>query len=346
MFRRKMYGLCLGLCCLFMSGCSLEGKLGGQKQFQATFLELFDTVTAVIGFADSQEEFQKSADAIKSGLEFYHQLFDIYNEYEGINNLKTINDNAGIAPVKVDPAIIELLSDCKEYYELTGGTVNVAMGSVLKLWHEEREKGINDPENAAIPSALDLEEAGRHCSMDTVIIDKEASTVYIEDPLQSLDVGAVAKGWATQKVCESAAPGFLVSVGGNVCATGPKPVKDGKWIVGIEYPFEGKEEYLHTIYVEKSSVVTSGNYQRYYTVDGKKYHHLIDPDTLYPAEKYVSVTVVCEDSGMADALSTALYLLPMEEGKHLLEKIGAEAVWAVSEEELHYSDGFEAMIRS
>ena len=346
MFRRKIYGLFLGILCLVLTGCTFENQITGKKQFQATFLELFDTVTAIIGFADSEEEFQKTADAIRSELERYHQLFDIYNEYEGVNNLKTINDNAGISPVKVDPIIIELLSDCKEYYEKTNGTVNVAMGSVLKLWHEEREKGINDPTNAALPLEEDLAEAAKHCSMDTLIINKEDSTVYIADPMQRLDVGAIAKGWATQKVCENAPSGILVSVGGNVCSTGPKPVKEGTWVVGIESPFEGKEEYLHTLYINRESVVTSGNYQRYYTVEGKRYHHLIDPDTLYPSEKFISVTIVCEDSGLADALSTALYLLPMEEGQKLLEEYDAKAVWVVSENEIYYSEGFEELIRS
>ena len=346
MFRRKIYGLLLGILCFSLSGCSFEKQLTGKKQFQATFLELFDTVTAIIGFADNKEEFQKTADAIRSELELYHQLFDIYSEYEGINNIKTINDNAGVAPVKVDPIIIELLLDCKEYYQKTNGTVNVAMGSVLKLWHEEREKGINDPVNASLPGEEELAEASKHCNIDNVIINKEESTVYIKDPMQSLDVGAIAKGWATQKVCENAPSGLLVSVGGNVCATGPKPIEEENWVVGIEYPFEGEEEYLHTLYINQESVVTSGNYQRYYTVNGKRYHHLIDPVTLYPSERYVSVTVVCEDSGLADALSTALYLLPMEEGKKLLEEFNAKAVWVISEDEVYYSDGFEDLIRS
>lgn len=108
--------------------------------------------------------------------------------------------------------------------------------------------------------------------------------------------------------------GLLISVGGNVCATGPKPETGQPWVVGIQNP-DAPEEYLHTIYVEDFSVVTSGDYQRYFTVDGVAYHHIIDPDTLFPADYWRSVTILCPDSGLADALSTALFTLPQQEGR-------------------------------
>ena len=307
---------------------------------------MFDTVTSIVGYAKSEEEFEKIVDEIHDQLEAYHQLFDIYNEYEGINNIKTINDQAGIAPVKVDPVLIGFLQDCKEYYDLSGGKVNVAMGSVLALWHETRNAGINDPENAKLPDEAALVEASKHCSFDTVIIDEDYATVYLEDEKQSLDVGAVAKGWATQRVCENLPSGFLVSVGGNVCASGPKPENNAAWVVGIQSPDGGADDYLHTVYVNQESVVTSGDYQRYYTVDGKIYHHIIDPETLYPAAKWRSVSIICDDSGLGDALSTALFLLDLEEGQKLLDECNAQAVWMDLEGELTYSPGFKELIRT
>lgn len=336
----------LVLAIALLAGCSAPVETVKKKQYQATFLTLFDTVTTIIGYGETEEEFKEVTDQIHDELEIYHQLFDIYNDYEGVANIKTINDQAGIAPVKVDQKIIDLLLDCKGYYEMSGGAVNVAMGSVLYLWHESRNDGINDPENAKLPKEDALKEAAKHCSFDTVIIDEEASTVYLEDPQQRLDVGAVAKGWATERVCENAPSGMLVSVGGNVRATGPKPEKNSSWVVGIQEP-EGKTgEYLHTVYVNQESVVTSGDYQRYYTVDGKEYHHIIDPDTLYPAEKWKAVSIVCEDSGLADALSTALFLLSQEEGQKLLDEMNACAVWVDLEGEIYYSIGFKELIRT
>ena len=336
--------LAILLACLFLSGCAGQ-KPPEQTQYTATFLTLFDTVTSIVGKAESQEAFQKTAQEIHDALLVYHQLFDIYKEYEGLNNLKTVNDRAGLEPVNVDERIVALLKDCKAYYALTNGRVNTAMGSVLYLWHEARNDGIDDPANAYLPDQAALEQACLHTSLDAVIIDEEASTVYISDPDVRLDVGAVAKGWSVQRVCENAPAGLLVSVGGNVCATGPKDDTGTPWVVGVQNP-DGGENYLHTLYLTEGSVVTSGDYQRAFMVDGKVYHHIIDPDTLYPSEFWRSVTIVCDDSGLADALSTALFLLPLEEGKALLAQCSAEAMWVNREGKIFYSEGFESLIRT
>ena len=336
--------LCLLLACALLCGCAAAGNETERKTYEATFLTLFDTVTVIKGAADSKEAFTEIAYAIRDELQEYHQLFDIYNDYEGITNLKTVNDMAGQAPVKVDRRIIELLLDCRVYYELTGGMVNVAMGSVLKLWHNARNAGINDPANARLPDMDQLTEASLYADIEAIMIDEEASTVYIADPKVQLDVGAVAKGWSAQRVAENAPEGLLISVGGNVCATGPKDEKGTPWVVGVQNP--AGDNYLHTIYVTQESVVTSGDYQRCYVVDGNLYHHIIDPTTLLPGTYWRSVTIVCADSGLADALSTALFLLPLEEGKLLAEKSGAEAMWVDADGSQYYTEGFQALIRT
>ena len=328
---------------LLLSGCAGIQCALKQKQYTATYLTLFDTVTTILGYADSQREFDAVAQSIHDELLEYHQLFDIYNEYDGINNLKTVNDQAGIAPVEVDGRIIRLLQDCKNYCALTGGKVNAAMGSVLQLWHEARNDGINDPANARLPDQAALEEAGRSMDFDAVIIDSAACTVYISDPKVQLDVGAIAKGWSVQQVAEQAPAGLLISVGGNVCATGPKDEAGTPWTVAVQDPDGGG--YLHTLSVTGGSVVTSGDYQRTYMVDGKLYHHIIDPDTLYPAAYWRSVTVICPDSGLADALSTALFILPQADGQKLLDQCGAQAMWVNPEGEIFYSPSFEDRIK-
>lgn len=337
------------ICAILLASMLLSGCVGQaepeKKQYTATFLTLFDTVTTIVGRAENEEEFKAAAQQLHDELLEYHRLFDIYNDYDGLNNLKTVNDNAGIAPVAVDPRIIHLLQDCKTYCEATDDKVNAAMGSVLSLWHEARNNGLNDPANACLPDAAALEEASLHTDINAVVIDETASTVYITDPLVQLDVGAIAKGWSVQQVSENAPSGLLISVGGNVCATGPKDETGTPWVVGIQDP-DGGEDYLHTLYVTGGSVVTSGDYQRAYVVDGKVYHHIIDPETLYPSAFWRSVTVVCADSGLADALSTALFLLPLEEGRYLLDAFDAEAMWLDTEENRFYSPGFEDLIRT
>ena len=331
------------LMCLLLGGCA--GAKQEKKQYTATFLTLFDTVTTVVGRADSEAQFKEKAQKVHDALLEYHQLFDIYNDYEGIHNLKTVNDAAGFGPVRVDERIIWLLSECKKVFGTTGGKVNVAMGSVLKLWHDARSDGINDPVNAKLPDRSALESAAEHTDLDAVVIDDAASTVFITDPRLRLDVGAIAKGWAVQQVAEKMPAGLLISVGGNVCATGPKDESGTPWVVGVQDP-AGGDSYLHTLYVTKGSVVTSGDYQRTYMVDGKLYHHIIDPVTLYPSEYWRSVTVVCDHSGWADALSTALFLLPLEEGQELLAQFDAKAMWVNAGGEIFYSPGFQEMIRT
>ena len=328
---------------LLLTGCTSAPP--EKKQYTASFLTLFDTVTTIVGRADSEAEFTAAAQAVHDELLEYHQLFDIYNEYEGLVNLKTVNDRAGIEPVTVDGRILRLLADCKEFYSATNGMVNVAMGSVLRLWHEARTDGLNDPLNAKLPDEEALKQAAAHRELDHVVLDETASTIFFTDPQLKLDVGAIAKGWSAQQVAQTAPSGLLISVGGNVCATGPKDENGAPWVVGIQN-VDGSEDYLHTLYVTEGCVVTSGDYQRNYMVDGKLYHHIIDPNTLYPSTLWCSVSVVCPDSGAADALSTALFLLPQTEGQALLEHYHAEAMWVDGEGRVLYSPGFRELIRT
>ncbi len=336
---RKLRAAFLLLCLL--SGCFLPGCR--KEQYSVTYLTLFDTVTTIVGQADSQEAFDAQAQAIYDELLVYHRLFDIYHDYDGLNNLKTVNDRAAQAPVAVDGRIIRLLKQCQEYGTRTGGKVNVAMGSVLSLWHAARTAGLENPGHAALPNREALESAKSHTNLKDVILDEEASTVFFSDPLLQLDVGAVAKGWAAQQVAAAAPAGFLINIGGNICATGPKDKSGTPWVVGITNPDGG--DYLCTLCITGGAVVTSGDYQRFYSVNGKRYHHIIDPETLFPSEFWRSVTVICPDSGLADALSTALFLLPQAEGQALLDACGAEAMWVDSIGNEFFSPGFSAYLQ-
>ena len=316
---------------------------GGQAEksrFQAVFLDLFDTVTVVTGYAENEAAFQAETERFHDEMLRYHQLYDIYHTYDGLVNLCTLNARAG-ETVAVDPAILDLLLFAREVSAFSGGRTDAALGSVLTLWHEAREAGIADPESAYLPEETALREAAKHVGMDLIELDAEKGTVRFLDPELRLDVGALAKGYATQRVGETMAEGYLISVGGNVYATGPKP--DGSaWTVGIQDPDGSEDSFLDKLKLTKGSIVTSGDYQRYYTVDGKNYHHIIDPETLYPAEKWRSVTVMTPDSALADALSTTLFLMDREAGEALLARFGAEAMWMSADGTKYYSAGYEA----
>lgn len=332
------------LCC----SCSQLGS--GKQRFSASFLDLFDTASTVIAYDTSESDFNEHYEQFYQKLAEYDKLYDIYNSYDGMNNLCTLNSEAKDGPVKVDERIIDLLEYCEYVYELSDGKTNVCFGSVLSLWHDCREHAEADPETATLPDMKELEDAAEHTSFDSLVIDRENSTVYFADPQLKLDVGAVAKGFAVQEVCEWAKNNIwtsaAISIGGNVCTFGFKE-DDGKtpWNIGIENPDEKSDDYLVNVHISDLSVVTSGNYQRYFMVDGKKYCHIIDPDTLMPGDYVISVSVICDDSALGDALSTTLFNMSVEDGKNLIESMdGVEAVWVDKEYNTIYSSGFENYI--
>lgn len=305
------------------------------KRYETSFLDVFDTFSQVVVYADTQEAAQEILQTVHDELKVYHRLFDIYQAYEGVNNLYTVNQNAGIAPVAVEQPLYDLLTFGKEIYAQTGGKTNIALGSVLSIWHEYREAGLDDPDNAKLPPMEDLQAAAQHMDINNLILDAENRTVYFADPEMKLDVGAVAKGYATELVAQtllaSDMPSFIISAGGNVRMGNPPADGRAKWGVGIQDPdgaVLGLSDIVETLYLTGCSVVTSGDYQRYYVVDGQRYHHLIDPDTLMPDTDFRSVSIITEDSGYADLLSTAAFLMPYEESRAFIDSLdGVEAIW-------------------
>ncbi|HPJ02991.1 MAG TPA: FAD:protein FMN transferase [Candidatus Limiplasma sp.] len=347
-FLRRVGLILIAAAMLLFSGCGAQST-AEEIKYKATFLDLFDTVTQIIGYDTEKAFFETFADHWKDELATYHALYDIYHD-DAVTSIKTINDNAGIQAVTVDSRIIDLLLLSREMYDLTGGKTNVAMGAVLSIWHDYREAGINDPENAELPPMDQLIQAAKHTNIEDMIIDTEASTVYLRDPAMSLDVGAIAKGYATERIAQNIAEtgrtSVLLSVGGNVRAIGEKP--DGTtWTVGVQNPdLDAEAETLFNLNINNLSVVTSGSYQRYYTVDGVRYNHIIDPDTLMPTTYFIGISVVTEDSGYADGLSTALFCMPLEQGRALVESMeGVEACWVAPDGTITMTEGFEALIQ-
>ena len=335
-------------------GCKKAGNT--YSKYGNSLFDVFNTLITVVAYTQNEEEFDSHFADMSARFRKLHQLYDIYNDYQGVNNFKTINDNAGVRPVKVDKEIIDLLLFAKDWYRRTGGKPNVAMGAVLRIWHNYREEGQNDPENAKLPPMEYLREAAKHTDIDKVVIDAENSTVYLADPRMSLDVGAVAKGYATEivarEMAEAGLKSALISSGGNIRAIG-KPI-DGvreRWKVGIQNPDESivpdEQNVLDVIFINDYSVASSGDYMRYYVVDGRVLHHIIDPATLMPADYYRAVTVTTKDAGVADFMSTTLFLLPYEQSRALAESIdGVEAVWVMPDGEVRATDGMKAVMRS
>lgn len=352
---KKALSVLLVLAALF-SASALAAQ-PAYKKYNHVFFGTFDTVVSLLGYARDKETFDHAARETESAFQRYHMMFDQYHPYEGLNNVYALNRQAAQAPVRVPDELFSLLAYCKQMQPRLRGTVNVAMGSVLALWHEARETAKSDPEHAALPSLSALQQAAMHTSMEDVILDAENKTVFFKDPELKLDVGAVAKGYAAELAAQSLLKGelshFIINAGGNV-RTGNPPL-DGRsnWSVGVQDPDANVltpdgTDVIELLYMHNMSSVTSGDYQRFFTLNGVSYHHLISPETLMPARFMRAVTVLTEDSGLADLLSTALFLMSPEDGMAFLKEFGqpVEALWILNDGSLVMTEGAKKMARS
>ena len=344
----------------------------------------FDTVSYIYTYAgDTSKVFDANCEEVWSILAEYHKLFDIYHEYSGINNLCTLNKNAGGEALEVSPKLIEFLLYAKELYTLTNGEMNIMMGAVLAPWHDAREnksfKGLYceychqfSPENEVVdgkcpqqdpdyPNDEDkkcgrpvlpfldvIENKSAYISFDFLEIDELNNTVRITDKNASIDVGALGKGYATelaaQHLISKGVNSYVLNIGGNLRVIGTKSDGSG-WGTGIKDPEYPNSRYIQKINISNTSCVTSGDYERNFTQDGKKYHHIIDGDTLLPSGHFSSVSIITPNSGLADCLSTALFCMSYEDGLAIVEKIGnVEVLWVRPDGTMEMTDGFEALI--
>lgn len=334
---RKNAAVCRFVCavlCVFISACALSSC--EKKPHQLVISEKFDTVSVIYDYSGgTKTRFTEVSGALSELLGYYHKLFDIYNTYEGVVNIAYLNSMAGKGPVEVSEDMIDFLEYSKEMYALTNGYVNIAMGAVLSIWHTYRSHGEKNPDTARIPPQSELAAAAEHCSIDDLIINRENMTVELADSKMSLDVGAIGKGYATERLADYLyslnISSYALDIGGNLRVVGTKPDGSG-WRAAVENPLQSGTSPIYRFEISDSSAVTSSGRKRFYTVNGEKYHHIIDKDTLMPASHFASVTVLCRDSGLADALSTALFCMEYEESSTLVSSLdGVEAIWVFSD---------------
>ena len=303
---------------LALSSCKKEDKITPRQALLS--LDFFDTVSYVYDYSgSSEEEFNATVSSLKERLEELGKLYDIYESYDGITNVKDINDRAGEGPVKVDKDIIDLLIYAKEIYGKTDGQCNIALGAVLKIWHEHRTAGRENPDTATLPDMQELLAAREHTDINDVIINEAEGTVEITDAELSLDVGAVAKGYACEIIAQELEAegkrGYVLDLGGNLRAVGTK--KDGSgWKTGIKNPdTTAQNRYVYYHELKNEAIATSGDYERFYTVGGIRYHHIINLETLMPESYYRSVSVISPNAALSDALSTAIFNMPKGEAE-------------------------------
>ncbi len=293
------------------------------QERQVTLTDVgFDT-PVTLQATSSEEDFNQYLKIVSDTFLQYDAYFDQYSQHDGVNGVYTLNREAARNPVKVDEAVLTLLQDSMKYME-KNPKFDITEGKVLSLWHDAREA-----ETPYVPADEDIQAARIHSGLEGIEINGDE--ISFRDDSVQLDLGAIAKGYtagvAAQKLHEAGLDNGYINAGGNVVLLGEKP--DGSdWVIGIQSPDESGS-VVQLVTKDPVTMVTSGDYQRYFEVDGKRYSHIVDPDTGYPVEYMRSVTVIgpADQSEAADANSTTLFLMPVKESMEYAKENSIEAVW-------------------
>ena len=304
------------ICSLFLTGCTVN-----KEPISKTGI-YFDTVIS-IKLYDSQD------------TEILEQCFSFCEEFEHTisrtietSEISQINHSNG-KPVTVSNTTIELLEQGIHYSELTNGAFDISIAPLSELWDFKNNPG-------KVPSENDIQDALSHVSYENILID--GNTVTLLDPDMSIDLGAIAKGYMADQLksylLSQGVESALIDLGGNILAVGSKP-DNSNFTIGIKKPFEDGE-MISTESISDISVVTSGCYERYFEVDDKIYHHILNTETGYPCDNGLySVTIFSENSVDGDALSTSCFALGLEEGVKLIESLDSiDALFVTSDYEI------------
>lgn len=335
---KKLIALGLTGCFLF-SGCAEQRAVAQQmlenskqeNRYESTSFAMDTIMTFTIIHEDGEELLIDAEQEVR-------RLENLLSVTVDNSEVKQINENAGNEPVRVSADTLALLQAGKEMGAATGNTFDIAISPVVKAWgFTEEEHSV--PAQETIDALLTL------TNLDDVTVDVENSTVYLEKEGMAVDLGGIAKGYASDKLAEllkgKGVKSALLSLGGNICAIGTKP--DGSlWKTAVQNPLDAND-YVGLLEVSDTCIVTSGGYQRYFEQNGKQYHHIIDPATGWPAESgLLSVTIVCESGTKADALSTALYVMGLDDAlKYWKTQNDFDAIFVTTDGEVVATEGLK-----
>lgn len=300
--------LLIGIAVFFVAGCGEPSKDKYQKDFFA-----MDTYITCQVLGDDQA---KAEAALARVDEAFLEIDRLTNRFNSNSEVAAVNKNAGIAPVKVGTDVFAMVETAIAWSDRTGGVFNILIGRVMDLW------GFGT-EHHAVPTDKVLAEALKKTDYHKVMLDKKNSTIFLPDKGMVIDLGGVAKGYATDKAVaalkEMGIKDALINAGGNVYAMGSK-ADEQPWRVGIQDPRDPKG-IVKVLKVSDRAVISSGDYQRYFEVDGIRYHHILDPATGYPSRACAGTTVIMESATIADILSTVLFIQGPVKGIELAESL-------------------------
>ena len=322
---KRIAALLAALLCL--SGCSGSGNVCSTDFFA---MDTFMSIAVCGEGAEDSEAAQELATELEQRVNVLEPALSRTREDSDLYRL----NHAEGAVCTVAEDTYAAIADAVEYAKLTGGAFDPTMAALTDLW------GINT-EDARVPYQNEIEQALSGVGYENIELLGDGRVRLLNGA--QLDLGGIGKGFATDEVQaaweqrdRSGTWSVLARLGGNVGAFGENPDRDGgNWVVGIADP-DNSADYLATVAVKDLSVVTSGDYERYFEQDGKRYHHIFDPATGYPAESGLrSVTVIDESSTRADALTTALFVMGLEEGMMFCAENQIAAVFITADRQVY-----------
>ena len=289
-------------------------KSGIKKEYKTTEF-LFDTTCSVTVYGKDAKNISKEAFALIEKIHNDTNFFSENSDVSKINNAKPGES------VKISNFTCDIIARCLEISEKSGGAFDITIAPVSVLWDFKGS-------SPSLPDNKEIEIAKSLVDYTALTLDVENQRVTKTKDIK-IDLGAAAKGYACDKareIFEKNNISAIIDLGGNVVCTGKNPnTKDGIWRIGLQVPFEATGTFEKIIEISSGSVVTSGTYQRYFEIDKKNYHHIIDPETGYPKDaSYNAVTIVTDSALLADCLSTACFVLGENKGKDLAEEYGAK----------------------
>jgi len=294
------------LCVAFIGSAEAgEGIFKKSKALMGTEMEI------TVASADEKAAHK----AIDAAFAEIRRIEEMMSTYISESQLSKINSAAGKKAVKVDQELLRLIKKSIEYAEMTEGGFNIAVGPLIKLWRVS--EGGNIPKKVEIRKALEI------IDYRDIVIDEKKKTVFLKKKGMAIDLGGIAKGYASDRaeivLKKNGIVSGVVAVAGDINAFGMK-VDGAKWRIGIQHPRK-KDAFLGIIELEDEAVSTSGDYERFFIKDGKRYHHIMDPKTGEPAGKCQSVTIVAKEATATDALSTGIFVMGPEKGMELIERL-------------------------
>lgn len=294
---------------LLLTGCG--------KQEYSKNLFYMDTVINIKLYNVNEKKANEAFDYLDSLYQKYENLTDFYDSNSELSKLN--ND----INYEISSELLDLIKIGYEWDIKTNGLLNVNIGNLTKIWHDFRENPVS------LPNLDDVKIESLKIENDKILNDKV-----------NIDLGAIVKGYVTEKAgnyLESIGIDYyLINAGGNVKAG---KSNKGYYNIGIASPISNQT--FEIVKDENISVVTSGGYERFYEYNGVMYHHIIDPNTLYPANNMKSVTVIGEDSGLCDILSTTLFLMDIDEGKEFIKDYDVKVIWFTNDNQIIKSDNYE-----